>query len=197
MADLLVWLVAALGSVGGVVLGRLWGRVEGKRAGKREAERDAMEDKSKRIERGRDAVRDGRVTGDPAERLRRNAGDGSQQTLVMIPIPASLHGRHDGQRISHIANASRRGSAGSGTPDMLVGPPSGGVYTATAGRILGVHVYAHQVAFAMTGAWPESQIDHINGQRSDNRWRTCVRSIRRRTPGTPQCPPATALASLA
>ncbi|HBG98793.1 MAG TPA: hypothetical protein DDY29_08740 [Rhodobacteraceae bacterium] len=41
-----------------------------------------------------------------------------------------------------------------------------------AGRILGVHVYAHQVAFAfMTGAWPESQIDHINGQRSDNRWR--------------------------
>ncbi|HBG98794.1 MAG: hypothetical protein JKP98_18775 [Rhodobacteraceae bacterium] len=74
MADLLVWLVAALGSVGGVVLGRLWGRVEGKRAGKREAERDAMEDKSKRIERGRDAVRDGRVTGDPAERLRRNDG---------------------------------------------------------------------------------------------------------------------------
>ena len=41
-----------------------------------------------------------------------------------------------------------------------------------AGRVFGVHVYAHQVAFAiMTGQWPERQIDHINGRRSDNRWR--------------------------
>ena len=74
MADLLVWLVAALGAAGGVVLGRIWGRVEGERAGKWEAERDAMEDKSKRVERGRDAVRDGRGAGDPADRLRRNDG---------------------------------------------------------------------------------------------------------------------------
>ncbi len=74
MADLLIWLVAAIGAVGGVVLGRVWGRVEGKRAGKREAERDAMEDKSKRVERGRAAVRDGRGAGDPADRLRRNDG---------------------------------------------------------------------------------------------------------------------------
>ena len=74
MADLLIWLVAALGAVGGVVLARVWGRVEGKRAGKREAERDAMEDKNKRVKRGRDAVRDGRGAGDPAERLRRNDG---------------------------------------------------------------------------------------------------------------------------
>jgi uncharacterized membrane-anchored protein YhcB (DUF1043 family) len=72
MADLLIWLVAALGAVGGVVLGRVWGRVEGKRAGKREAERDAIEDKSKRVEHGRDAVRDGRGAGDHADRLRRN-----------------------------------------------------------------------------------------------------------------------------
>jgi len=74
MADLLIWLVVSLGAVGGVVLGRVWGRVEGKRAGKREAERDAMEDKSKRVERGRDAVRDGRGARDPADRLRRNDG---------------------------------------------------------------------------------------------------------------------------
>ncbi len=74
MADLLIWLVAALAAVGGAVLGRVWGRVEGKRAGKREAERDAMEDKNKRVERGRDAVRDGRGTGDSADRLRRNDG---------------------------------------------------------------------------------------------------------------------------
>ena len=69
MADLLIWLVAALGAVGGVVLGRVWGRSEGKRAGKREAERDAMEDRNNRVERGRDAVRDGRGAGDPADRL--------------------------------------------------------------------------------------------------------------------------------
>jgi hypothetical protein len=74
MADLLIWLVAAIGAIGGVALGRIWGLVEGKRAGKREAERDAIEDKSKRIKRGRNAVRDGRVTGDPADRLRRNDG---------------------------------------------------------------------------------------------------------------------------
>lgn len=74
MAEFLIWLVAALGAVGGVVLGRVWGRVEGERAGKREAERDAMEDKNTRVERGRGAVRDGRNTGDPADRLRRNDG---------------------------------------------------------------------------------------------------------------------------
>ena len=74
MAELLIWLVAALVAVGGVVLGRVWGRAEAERVGKREAERDAMEDKSKRVERGRAAVRDGRGSGDPADRLRRNDG---------------------------------------------------------------------------------------------------------------------------
>jgi len=74
MAEFLIWLLAALGAVGGVVLGRLWGRVEGKRAGKREAERNAMEETIGKVERGRDAVRDGRSTGDPAQRLRRNDG---------------------------------------------------------------------------------------------------------------------------
>jgi hypothetical protein len=72
MADLLIWLVVGLGAVGGVALGRVWGRAEGEREGKDEAERDAMEDKNKRVERGRDAVLDGRGAGDPADRLRRN-----------------------------------------------------------------------------------------------------------------------------
>ena len=70
VADLLVWLVAALGAAGGVVLGRMRGR----RAGKREAERNAMEETIAKVERGRAAVRDGRGAGDPADRLRRNIG---------------------------------------------------------------------------------------------------------------------------
>jgi hypothetical protein len=74
MAEFLIWLVAALGAVGGIVLGRVWGRVEGKRAGKREAEHDAWEDTIGKVERGRDAVRDGRDAGDPAQRLRNNDG---------------------------------------------------------------------------------------------------------------------------
>ena len=74
MADLLIWMVAALGAVGGIVLGRVWGRVEGERAGKWEAERDAMEETAEKVERGRAAVREGRGSGDPADRLRRNDG---------------------------------------------------------------------------------------------------------------------------
>ncbi|WP_444452618.1 hypothetical protein ACTTAI_16575 [Rhodobacter capsulatus] len=74
MAEFLFWLVAALGAFGGIVLGRIRGRAEGKRMGKREAERDAIEDKNERVARGREAVRDGRGAGDPADRLRRNDG---------------------------------------------------------------------------------------------------------------------------
>jgi hypothetical protein len=39
-----------------------------------------------------------------------------------------------------------------------------------AGRILGRTVKAHRAAWAVAyGEWPERQIDHINGDRSDNR----------------------------
>ena len=72
MADILLWLIAALGAVGGIVLGRLWGCAKGKSLGKLEGERDAMVDKIKRTERGRVAVRDGRGAGDPADRLHNN-----------------------------------------------------------------------------------------------------------------------------
>lgn len=44
---------------------------------------------------------------------------------------------------------------------------SGYVRTKFQGRI----VLAHRVAYyVMTGNWPASHIDHINGNRSDNRW---------------------------
>ena len=39
------------------------------------------------------------------------------------------------------------------------------------GRVLGRKYYAHRVAYALTtGSWPEECVDHINGDRLDNRW---------------------------
>lgn len=39
------------------------------------------------------------------------------------------------------------------------------------GRINGKAHLAHRVIWAMqTGSWPQHQVDHINGDRSDNRW---------------------------
>lgn len=38
-------------------------------------------------------------------------------------------------------------------------------------RLQGVLYYAHRLAFLyMTGAFPEKEVDHINGNRTDNRW---------------------------
>lgn len=39
------------------------------------------------------------------------------------------------------------------------------------GRIFNKTYRAHRVIWAMqTGAWPEDEVDHINGDRADNRW---------------------------
>jgi len=38
------------------------------------------------------------------------------------------------------------------------------------GRVDGKHMYAHRAAWAISyGAWPTDQIDHINGEKTDNR----------------------------
>lgn len=42
--------------------------------GRKEAENDAAQDTIERVEKGREAVRDGRDVGDPADRLRKNDG---------------------------------------------------------------------------------------------------------------------------
>jgi len=40
-----------------------------------------------------------------------------------------------------------------------------------AGHVMNFSVLAHRVIWAMqTGKWPRGEIDHINGNRSDNRW---------------------------
>lgn len=45
-----------------------------------------------------------------------------------------------------------------------------GVYNCRAGRIFGRPQYAHRVAWVIVhGEWPTHQIDHINGDRADNR----------------------------
>lgn len=54
----------------------------------------------------------------------------------------------------------------SGKEALAVGKGNGYCY----GAILSRNYLAHRVAWALaTGAWPEEQIDHINGDRSDNR----------------------------
>lgn len=47
------------------------------------------------------------------------------------------------------------------------------------GAIRGYRTYMHRLAWVwMTGEWPANHIDHINGDRSDNRW-TNLRDVTR------------------
>jgi hypothetical protein len=51
----------------------------------------------------------------------------------------------------------------------VAGSPNGRGYTQI--KLRGRSYPAHRLAFLyMTGAWPEADVDHINGVRSDNRW---------------------------
>lgn len=62
-----------LAALGAAVVAVLAAYAGGRGAGRKGAENDAMRETINRVEKGRDAVRDGRG-GDPAERLRKNDG---------------------------------------------------------------------------------------------------------------------------
>jgi len=59
------------------------------------------------------------------------------------------------------------------TPRARAGTEAGVIQSGKYRRIgyLGRYYLAHRLAWLlMTGAWPQGEIDHVNGQKSDNRW---------------------------
>ncbi|WP_313349378.1 HNH endonuclease [Paracoccus sp. (in: a-proteobacteria)] len=81
-------------------------------------------------------------------------------------------GRYTANRAARIWNTKYAGKP------ALYGVDSGHGYRK--GSIVGSNVYAHRAIWAMqTGTWPSEDIDHINGDRSDNRW-VNLRSVSRR-----------------
>lgn len=70
-------------------------------------------------------------------------------------------------RYSAVRNQKVFQSLFAGRPALTARNPGGYLR----GNIFGRSVMAHRAAFClMTGRWPKSQIDHINGDRADNRW---------------------------
>lgn len=68
----------------------------------------------------------------------------------------------------------RMGRTGKGHLISKAGAIAGGISKGTGYRqivVLTKHYLEHRLAhFWMTGKWPEGQVDHINGNRQDNRW---------------------------
>lgn len=60
-------------------------------------------------------------------------------------------------------------AAGGSPVGAIMGTPSGNGYLLVGFK--NHHYYAHRVAFAfMTGSWPDREVDHIDGNRSNNMW---------------------------
>lgn len=77
-----------------------------------------------------------------------------------LALVSVAYDKDTGEIVKTMSNGSQRRTAGS--------VHSAG-YRVT--RFDSKVVHVHRLAFFLTeGAWPECQVDHINGDRSDNRW---------------------------
>lgn len=71
-------------------------------------------------------------------------------------------------RIAHVFSENGRRSGQSKLGPMTRKPNAVGYITFSVNR---TNVLAHRLAWLyMTGDWPDGVIDHINGNRADNRW---------------------------
>lgn len=71
-------------------------------------------------------------------------------------------------RIAHCVFPGKKRSSRSVLGPMLRKPNAGGYIVFSVNNW---NHYAHRLAWLyMTGEWPDGVIDHINGNRSDNRW---------------------------
>lgn len=81
--------------------------------------------------------------------------------LTQEELKAELHYNPDTGVFTRLKKSIH--NAGSGTVSKHTGYRAVGVK--------GKQIYAHRLAFLyMTGVWPKHQVDHINGDRDDNRW---------------------------
>jgi uncharacterized membrane-anchored protein YhcB (DUF1043 family) len=75
VTDIIAAIVAIIAAIGGLAVGNIWGRVKGERTGWQAANAERMRENAKRMEQGREAVMDGRASGDsPDDRVRKNDG---------------------------------------------------------------------------------------------------------------------------
>lgn len=75
MTDIIAAIVAIIAAIGGLAVGSIWGRIKGERTGWQAANTQRMQENAKKMEQGREAVGDGRASGDsPDDRVRKNDG---------------------------------------------------------------------------------------------------------------------------
>jgi hypothetical protein len=88
------------------------------------------------------------------------------ETGVLVWFPRPIEWFKDG---AHSAEHSKRkwDARYAGRPAFTCKNNHGYLHSG----IGGVDLLAHRVAFAiMAGDWPQGHVDHINGERTDNRW---------------------------
>jgi len=111
--------------------------------------------------RNRDATR--KALSKPAAFVMLIEGLTLKTELTAARLRELLHYNPETGVFTRLITLSSRSKAGD-----IPGSPSTGYI---AFRVEGVRALGHRWAwFWMTGAWPEDQIDHIDGNRSNNKW---------------------------